>query len=197
MLKSEEGLFVVICGPSCSGKDTLLKELLRNHPEWGRLVNFTTRAPREGEVCGRDYFFVTVDEFQRMRTAGEFLEWNRFDSGLYGSSRVQLEALRAKHAVTLAILDINGVKSAFGVVSPVFLPIFLRVEPSHLRRRLKKRYVADEARITARMKISEEERRRAQSGEFPTAEFVSNNDGKRRKAIREIEELVDRHLGSV
>lgn len=198
MVKSKEGLFVIICGPSCSGKDTLLKALLKSNPEWGRLVNFTTRAPREGEVHGRDYFFITGAEFERMRAAGELLEWNRFDSGLYGSSKVQLDELRAKHAVTFAILDVNGVKRALDdVVSGVILPIFLRVEPSHLRRRLKKRYAADEARITARMKISEEERRRAQSDEFPTAEFVSNNDGKRRKAIHEIEEIVDRHRGSV
>lgn len=68
-----------MCGPSGTGKSTLLTPLLAAHPNsFGFSVSHTTRAPRAGEVDGQHYHFVTKEEFMRRVDNGEFLEWAQF-----------------------------------------------------------------------------------------------------------------------
>ncbi len=70
---------LVICGPSGTGKSTLLKTLFSDHPEtFGFSISHTTRAPRADEHDGREYHFVSKDEFTRRVGEGEFLEWAQF-----------------------------------------------------------------------------------------------------------------------
>jgi guanylate kinase len=68
-----------MCGPSGTGKSTLLTPLLAAHPDsFGFSVSHTTRAPRAGEVDGQHYYFVTKEEFMKRVDNGEFLEWAQF-----------------------------------------------------------------------------------------------------------------------
>jgi guanylate kinase len=81
------GQVFVITAPSGTGKTTLLKALLGSDPRLGFSISFTTRPPRPGEVPGQDYFFITPEEFQRLKEAGALVEWvEQFGYG-YGTSR--------------------------------------------------------------------------------------------------------------
>ena len=81
------GHLIVISGPSGAGKGTLVKRLLADVDHAWVSVSATTRAPREGEADGREYFFLTRDDFERGIAAGDFLEWAEYDGNLYGTPR--------------------------------------------------------------------------------------------------------------
>ena len=80
------GRLFVVAGPSGVGKDTLIQELLGRWPLY-LSVSATTRPPRGGEVDGRDYTFVSEDQFRSMIVRGEFLEWAEVFGNHYGTSR--------------------------------------------------------------------------------------------------------------
>ena len=85
------GSLFVVAAPSGAGKTSLVRALLADAPLMQLSVSFTTRAPRPGEVDGRDYFFVDQPEFERRREAGEFLEWAEVHGNLYGTSRAWID----------------------------------------------------------------------------------------------------------
>lgn len=102
------GRLVVISSPSGGGKGTLIERILQTVPDLGYSVSFTTRPPRVDEVNGRDYFFVTTDEFLAMQQAGEFLESALVHGNYYGTSRLQVESeLKSGQDVILEI-DVQG-----------------------------------------------------------------------------------------
>jgi guanylate kinase len=127
-------LLVIISGPSGVGKDTIIDEMRRRAAVQGRdrdrhyVVTMTTRAPRDGEVDGDDYHFVTRDEFLRIFEARGFLEANEVHGNWYGSPREQVrEALRAGRDVILKI-DVQGAQTVKDQVSEALL-IFI-IPPS-------------------------------------------------------------------
>lgn len=81
------GRLIVFTGPSGVGKGTLLRSLRNRYPSLKLSVSATTRSPRPGEVDGKDYFFVSRDEFQRMIDRGELLEWAEFAGNCYGTPK--------------------------------------------------------------------------------------------------------------
>jgi guanylate kinase len=98
------GSLFVIAAPSGAGKTSLVKAVLDRDPALRVSVSHTTRKQREKEIPGRDYYFVNVDEFNRLITQGEFLEHAQVFDNYYGSGRAQVEALRsAGHDVILEI----------------------------------------------------------------------------------------------
>ena len=134
-----EGVLYVISAPSGAGKTTLCKEVIDLFPNLRHSVSFTTRGKRPGEVHGRDYFFVTQEEFQRMVAAGEFAEWAEVHGNWYGTSIGTLEECRSAGIDLLLDIDCQGARQLKdrydGGVFIFILP------PSHheLRRRLETR----------------------------------------------------------
>jgi guanylate kinase len=127
-------LLVIISGPSGVGKDTIIDEMRRRATAAGRIderhyvVTMTTRVPRDGEVDGVDYHFVSRDEFLRIRAARGFLEANEVHGNWYGSPRDQVrEALLAGRDVILKI-DVQGAQTVKDQVSEALL-IFI-IPPS-------------------------------------------------------------------
>src|SRR6202142_1345250 len=93
---SSRGHLFVIAAPSGAGKTSLVKALMEREPELRFSVSYTTRAPRTNEVEGRDYHFITTDEFQRMVERSEFLEHAQVFDNFYGTARATVrEALAA------------------------------------------------------------------------------------------------------
>ena len=81
---NEKGILIVVSGFSGSGKGTLMKELLTRYPDTYALsISATTRLPREGEVDGREYFFVSKDEFEKMIAKGELIEYAKYVENYY------------------------------------------------------------------------------------------------------------------
>jgi guanylate kinase len=98
------GSLFVIAAPSGAGKTSLVKAVLERDPSLRVSVSHTTRKPRPHEIAGEHYHFVDVDEFRRLRDAGEFLEHAQVFDNFYGTGRAQVEALRnAGHDVILEI----------------------------------------------------------------------------------------------
>jgi guanylate kinase len=107
-----EGVLLVVSGPSGVGKGTVIGRVLAWHPEVRTSVSCTTRTPRPGEVEGEDYCFVSVEEFERMRDAGEFLEWAAVYQGLYyGTPRRPVEDAIAQGLDIIFEIDYQGARS--------------------------------------------------------------------------------------
>jgi len=101
---ARRGALFVIAAPSGAGKTTLVRAVLARDPALRVSVSHTTRKQRPTEVPGRDYYFVTVDEFKRLIENSEFLEHAQVFDNFYGTGRAQVEALRnAGHNVILEI----------------------------------------------------------------------------------------------
>ena len=102
--KPRRGALYVIAAPSGAGKTSLVKAVLARDPSLRVSVSHTTRKQREKEIPGRDYNFVSVDEFKRLIGQDAFLEHAQVFDNFYGTGRAQVEALRnAAHDVILEI----------------------------------------------------------------------------------------------
>ena len=88
--QSTPGSLFMVVAPSGAGKSTLVNALLAQEPDIKLSISYTTRNPRPGEQDGREYFFVTVEEFMAMRLAGEFLESAEVHGNYYGTSRTRI-----------------------------------------------------------------------------------------------------------
>jgi guanylate kinase len=104
MSSTRRGSLFVIAAPSGAGKTSLVKAVLDRDPSLRVSISHTTRKQRPSEIPGRDYHFIDVEEFRRLRDAGEFLEHAQVFDNFYGTGRAQVEALRnAGHDVILEI----------------------------------------------------------------------------------------------
>ena len=110
------GKFLLVVGPSGSGKDTLIKHARSVFPDLGISVSPTTRAPRPGEEGGVDYHFLTEEEFKRRIEAGDFLEWAQYGGNYYGTLRS--EVMPAVEAGKFVISDIE-VQGARQILSSI------------------------------------------------------------------------------
>jgi guanylate kinase len=147
----------VITGPSGVGKGTLIRELLKQVPDLELSVSATTRAPREGEVEGRDYHFLSPGEFAQRVEEDDFLEFATYSGNRYGTLRSEVERrLRAGHSVVLEI-EVQGAQQvrASGIDS---VQIFIAPpNPSVLRERLSGRGTDSQEAIDERLKVAEQE----------------------------------------
>ena len=105
------GCLYVIVAPSGAGKSTLVNALLEREPDIGLSISYTTRAPRPGEQSGREYFFVTREEFAAMVKRGDFLEHAEVYGNFYGTSRTWIEKTRAEGSDVLLEIDWQGARS--------------------------------------------------------------------------------------
>lgn len=108
MTSSLLGQAYIICAPSGTGKSTLIKRLLSDLPGFAFSVSCTTRAPRAGEVSGRDYHFVTRAEFERMRGQGHFAEWAEVHGNLYGTPLPEARAILESGRDIIFDIDVQG-----------------------------------------------------------------------------------------
>jgi guanylate kinase len=151
---SRRGALYVIAAPSGAGKTSLVKAVLERDPSLRVSVSHTTRKQREKEIPGRDYNFVTVDEFKRLIGAGEFLEHAQVFDNFYGTGRAQVEALRnAGHDVILEI-DWQGARQV-RAAQPDCKSVFI-LPPSRreLEARLRNRKTDSEQVIERRLRDS-------------------------------------------
>src|SRR5882672_1924383 len=105
------GILFVVSSPSGGGKGTLIQRVLKQVPNLSYSVSYTTRAPRNGEVNGREYFFVTTDQFEKMVAANEFLEWAQVHSKLYGTARQQVVREVSEGRDIILEVDVQGAAS--------------------------------------------------------------------------------------
>lgn len=156
-----KGILYIISAPSGAGKSTLCRELLDIFPELRHSTSSTTRAPRSGEVDGREYHFVSRDDFIRMINDGEFVEWAEVHGNLYGTS-LQTVRKSLEDGIDL-ILDIDCQGAAQLKEKQIDGVNIFILPPSYqeLRARLEGRGSDSAEVIEARLLNAEEEIRQA------------------------------------
>ena len=111
------GILFVVSSPSGGGKGTLINRVLNTVSGVSYSVSYTTRAPRKREANGRDYFFVSTDQFNEMVAANEFLEWARVHRHLYGTARQQVWREMSEGRDIILEVDVQGADSVRQLVA--------------------------------------------------------------------------------
>lgn len=151
------GTLVILSGPSGVGKDTVLDAWKATDPQVVRVVAYTTRAPREGEVDGVDYHFVTEAEFMARAERGAFLEWMAVHGKHYATPLEDMEALLAGGKIAVLKIDVQGAIRVMEL-RPGVLSIML-VPPSwaELERRIRGRGTETPEKIELRLENARQE----------------------------------------
>ncbi len=149
---ARRGLMFILSSPSGAGKTTLADRLLKKDGEIVLSISATTRERRPGEVHGQDYFFVSEEEFIRMRDNGEFLEWANVFGHLYGTPRSLVEDTLRSGKDVLFDIDWQGAQQLDEVAGEDVVKVFiLPPSRSELERRLRARAQDPEDVVQKRM----------------------------------------------
>ncbi|MDO8582105.1 MAG: guanylate kinase [bacterium] len=181
--------FLAISGPTGSGKNVVIPELLEKFPVLKEVTTMTTRPRRLGERTGREYHFVSKEEFRRHIRHGYFLEWAIVHENYYGTPRRQIEAMQRKGRIPVLDIDVQG-GIAVKKIYPDALLVFIHPTPW-------KKYVArlqhdrgHELNFRARIKSIAFELRMASRYDC----IVKNREGALPKTIAHIKQRIARYV---
>ena len=154
----QKGAILVLSGPSGAGKSTIINAAADEIGEYYFSISTTTRAPREGEQHGREYFFVSKEEFEEDIKAGNFLEYAQVHGNYYGTSLKPVrEALEAGKLVIFDI-DVQGHRLVRAKMNDITTSAFITPPTlKELEQRLRARSTDDDAVITQRIQNAKEE----------------------------------------
>ncbi len=191
----KQGLLVILAAPSGTGKSTICKELMKKNKNWNFSVSVTTRNPRDGEIDGKDYKFISNSEFEHFVKFGDFIEWEIVHGNKYGTLWSTIEdALDGKRVLILDI-DVKGAMS----IKEEYLDqaILIFIEPpglnvneqkEALNERLVKRGNEQELAIKHRLKRFETEMEFKEKFDY---HFVNKNLN---KTVEKVEKLIKRKI---
>jgi guanylate kinase len=176
---SPQGVLYVVSSPSGGGKGTLIRRMLEVVPDLRYSVSYTTRAPRNGEENGREYFFVDRERFGEMIEAGAFLEWANVHGNLYGTAKDQVvNETTAGHDIVLEV-DVQGAASVRSLgldsVSIFILPPSLET----LRQRLIARGADSPEELEVRLRNAP-----AELNQYVAFDYLIFNDEIERAAVQ-------------
>lgn len=149
-MKGEKYLFVV-SGPSGTGKDTVVAQLLKTHPEIQHTVSATTRAPREGEKNGINYHFMSVADFEDHLAHDQIVEHTQYCGNYYGTLRSEIETRMEQEIPVILVIEVEGagnIKKMYPGATTIFI---LPPDMEELERRLRNRGTEDEETIQRRL----------------------------------------------
>lgn len=151
------GNLIVLSGPSGVGKGTVIAKLLEQVSGLTRSVSVTTRGKREGEVDGLDYFFLTSDQFQDARAAGELLEWAEFAGASYGTPQRWVEQQLAEGKDVLLVIEVQGAKQIRSRIPDAILIFLSPPSFQELESRLRGRATESAEKIALRLNKAKQE----------------------------------------
>ena len=153
----KKGLLIVISGASGTGKGTVCKELLAREQFLAYSVSATSRAPRAGEQDGREYYFRTRAEFEKMIAAGEFLEYADVYGNYYGTPLAPIEERRAAGEDILLEIDTQGALNVMERCPDGTFIFLLPPSLEELRRRITGRGTESEESLARRLAAARDE----------------------------------------
>lgn len=181
-----KGKLIVIVAPSGAGKTTIARRLLNEFPKVKFSVSATTRLPREGEVDGKDYFFLTDEEFDEKVDNDAFLEWEEYSGHKYGTLRSEVDKLMKSGYFPLLDIEVKGALNIQKLYNSEAISIFIK-PPSmeELKKRLDNRGSENEKSLQKRLKRAEMEMSHADDFDF----VVVNDDLE--TAYAEVKKIVE------
>lgn len=186
------GKLIVLSAPSGSGKTTIAKAILQKYPAMVFSVSATTRNKREGEVDGKDYFFLSKDEFEEKIRNVELVEWERYPDEVhgnyYGTLKSEVDRALAQGRVMLFDVDVKGALSIKRIYGDEAVLIFIR-PPSleALRNRLLNRRTEDEATVQRRLERVPMELEQGSKFDYQVVNDSLDT------AIAQIEKIINKH----
>jgi len=165
------GLLIVVSAPSGTGKTTICKEVMKIVPELRFSISCTTREPRKGEIDGRDYHFISREEFEERISGDDFIEWAENHGHLYGTLKEDVEGLVTAGYDVLFDVDPRGAKELKSQYNNAVFVFILPPSIDVLKERLKKRGSEENAMMKARF-----ERAAKEIGEVVWYDYAIFND---------------------
>ena len=156
-MNGESAKVFVITGPSGVGKGTLIRRLLERFPDLALSVSATTRAPREGEVDGRDYHFLERSRFDEMVAEGDLCEWAEVHGHRYGTSMSRVRLARETHRGVVFVIDVQGARQVKAAIPDAVAVFVLPPSWEVLEQRLRGRGTEREEVIQRRLRNAREE----------------------------------------
>ncbi len=157
MKEAKKGLLIVMSGPSGVGKSSIRKALFEKVNNFVFSVSATTRAPRNGEKHGVDYYFISEKDFKAKLENNEFLEWNYFVGNYYGTLFEEVERLRRTGKNVMVEIDVNGALMARSVLTDAIYIFIAPPTKADLISRLKQRGTETDERISERIEKAKNE----------------------------------------
>jgi len=176
---------LILSSPSGGGKTTIARALLAARDDLGYSVSATTRAPREGERDGVDYFFQSRAEFEERRGRGEFLEWAEYGGSLYGTLNAEVDRVLETGSSVVLDIEVQGARQVRERRSDVVGIFILPPSADVLVERLSQRGAATGEELRRRMQRAREELELA-----PTYDYIVENDN-RTQAVSEVAAIID------
>jgi len=176
---------IVISGSSGVGKGTVIKSFLQKHPEVGLSVSYTTREKREGEVEGRDYFYISQQDFLTGIKNNEFLEWAEFSGNYYGTKREFVQKCLSKNKDLILEIDTQGALQVKEKMPEAVLIFILPPSYNHLEDRLRNRNTESEEAISKRLDFVKLELENSNKFDYKIVNDKIEN------AVMELEKIID------
>ncbi|MCD6128322.1 guanylate kinase [Candidatus Bipolaricaulota bacterium] len=185
-VQGERGIAFVVAGPSGAGKSSVISELLRRDRRLDFSVSATTRPKRPDEVHGRDYYFVSQEEFDQLVSSGELLEWTEYQGHRYGTPRREVVNRLAQGKDVLLNVEVQGALAIAraGLPCPVVLVFLVPPSWEELVARIRARGTESDEALRERLLIAREEVRH-----IPEFHYLVVND-RLENAVRELEAIV-------
>lgn len=182
---------LIFTAPSGAGKTTIVKHLLKKYKELAFSVSATSRSARPGEVHGKDYYFLSPEEFRSKTEAGDFLEWEEvYDDQFYGTLHSEIERLWAMNKCVVFDIEVKGATNIKKMYPEESCAVFVKPpSPEILFARLRGRKTETEDSLKKRIARAAEELTYENS--FDTVLLNDDLD----VAFLEAEDIVKRHLG--
>jgi guanylate kinase len=152
-----EGLLMIVSGPSGVGKDTVISSWAKRNPQVTRVVAYTTRDPRPGEVDGVDYHFISRSLFYDMADAGDFLEYKEVHDYYYATPIRDMERLLSEGKIAVLKIDVQGALTVMALRQDAVAVFLLPPNADELERRIKERGTEDISTILKRLRNATEE----------------------------------------
>lgn len=169
---ARKGILIVLSGFSGAGKGTIVNELIRRYPHTYALsISATTRGPREGEAEGREYFFKSVEEFEKMIEKKQLIEYARYVDNYYGTPRAYVEEQLNSGKDVILEIEMQGALQVRKLFPETLLLFVATPTAAVLKERLAGRGTETEKVIAARLKRAVEE-----SGEIEKYDYLVVND---------------------
>ena len=178
-----KGNIIVISGPSGVGKDTIVKNLLKEMDNIILSVSYTTREKREKEEDGKDYFFITKEEFEEKIKNNEFLEYATYINNYYGTSKRQVKKLLNEGIDVILVIEVKGTKIIKELIPDAILIFIMPPSLEELKNRLKKRTGDSKEQISDRLETAYQEIKQYKKYNYVVTNDDINNAVEKVKSI--------------